>query len=163
MTTKTTFYWLWTAIALLLVLNLGIIGWITRERATPPVGGSDRLAHAERLPVRLGFTPRQTTDYRLSQQQLLTELQVHEDTLRQLRSTLFGQPDRLSDAESNRLIGRMEQQQGRMLRLRLDDWQRLRAICTPAQRTQFDSILARLGERISQPTRWRDRLNGVTN
>ena len=164
---KSTFYALWTAIGLLFCLNAGLIGWLVwkTDRSPEPAGsllagpvrrwygnpgdsGRLRSAIGQRVADRLGFSPKQRATYEQAQRQQEARLGPVEDSLRQGRATLFGRLGQLSPAEADALIRQMERQQGRIIQLRVAHWQRIRALCTPPQQSQFDTLLIRLSNRL---------------
>lgn len=151
MNDKRKYYWLWTAIGLLLCLNVGTIGWIIRK--TRPLAINQVNAEAF-LPKRLGFDKPQRLQYRQYRQELWQAARPQEDSIRQLRAELFARlqaPTPPPDAVIDSLVNRMNAHTGQLTRLRFRQWQRVRQLCTPAQRPAFDKLMARLVARLNRP------------
>ena len=151
METKRTFYWLWAAIGLLLLLNVATIGWVLRK-LNP--GRANRQTTEEIIIRRLNFTPDQLTQYRQSRSQMQTQIRPHEDSLQRFRTSLFNeikQPT-VTHADMNRLLAQMARQNTQITRLRFRHWQQVRALGTPNQQAQFDKLLTRLDQTINNPS-----------
>jgi len=87
----------------------------------------------------------QQTRYRQLRDAFEEQNQPNQDTLRQLHSKLFdGFARPLSDTDLNALVGRIEQQNGHLTRLRFRHWQQVRALFNPSQQARFDQFLNRL-------------------
>lgn len=151
MNDKRKYYWLWAAIGLLLCLNIGTIGWIVRK-ADP--ARSDRTGAADAfLPKRLGFDKQQRLAYRQYRQELRQALRPKEDSLRQLRATLFTrlqEPTPPSDAGIDSLINRINDNTVQINRLRFRHWKQVRQLCTPAQLPAFNELMTRLADRLNR-------------
>ncbi|MBC8153862.1 MAG: periplasmic heavy metal sensor [Bacteroidetes bacterium] len=148
MDTNKKFYWLWGAIGLLLLLNLATVGWVVRKVDTVR---TNRQNPGGFMAKRLAFTPDQAAQYQQSRSQLQRQLKPHEDSLRRLRGELVGQVNQstVADAELDRLLDRMAEQEVQITRFRFQHWRQVRAFCTPKQQAQFDKLLARLEQGIS--------------
>lgn len=150
MNDKRKFYWLWAAIGLLLLLNLGTIGWIlTRGRQVRAIRQNTEMV----LIRRLGLTPEQRRQYQQERRQFRATVQPHEDSLRALRRELLGllnQPN-VSDEAIDQLVSRMERQNGQITRLRFRHWRQIRALCTPDQQERFDRLIGRLTQVMQRP------------
>ncbi len=150
MDSKKKFYWLWAAIVLLLCLNVATIGWVVRKLETIP---SSRQNPERFMARRLALTPQQLGQYQQSRSQMRRHTKPHEDSLRTLRSTLFGrikQPA-ISDKEINRLLEQMNRHNSQITRLRFQHWQQVRALCKPDQQARFDQLINRIERGITTP------------
>ncbi|WP_370722491.1 Spy/CpxP family protein refolding chaperone [Fibrella aquatica] len=147
---KRKFYWLWTAIGLLLCLNLLTVGWVVRRTNTL----RENRQLAEGMMMRqLDFSPEQTKQYRKSRNQMRRQSKPHEDSLRLLRTTLLDQVKEpaVSDEDLNQLLMKLSRQNRQITRLRFRHWQRVRSICTPDQQARFDQLIGRIGQGLTNP------------
>lgn len=163
MTDKRKYYGLWTAIVLLLCLNLGTIGWIilkTRQVRT------NRQNPEGFITGQLMFSPQQQATYQGIRSTFLRSIRPHEDSLRMLREGLYGRLNQptVPDDNLDALVRQMEQQNSQITRLRFRHWQQVRQLCSPAQQVQFNRFLTFLTRRLTQSDkpgprkRLRDRL-----
>lgn len=141
---------LWVAIGLLLCLNLATIGWVlNRGRQVR----ANRHHPESMLVKRLDFTPDQQARYRQLRAQFEQRSQPFQDSLLTIRRELFGQfGNALPDSTLNRILSRMERQNGQLMRLRFRHWQQVRALCTPRQQARFDRMATRLVNQSVLPT-----------
>jgi periplasmic protein CpxP/Spy len=132
---------IWVALGLLLCLTFGTLGWIMyRAKQVRAM----RQNPQQMLITRLDFSPDQQVRY----QRLRAEFELagnsHRDSLRQLRDGLLGQlSSNVPDAELTARLSQIDRHNNQLMRLRFRHWQQVRNLCTPAQQTRFDRMVAR--------------------
>jgi periplasmic protein CpxP/Spy len=133
---------LWVMVGLLLLLNIGTLGWVAYRAKQIR---SLRHNPQRMLENRLNFTPDQQARYQRLRAEFEQAGQVHRDSLRQLRDGLLGQlGGNVPDNELNNMLAQMERHNGQLMRLRFRHWQQVRTLCTPDQQTRFDRMVSRL-------------------
>ncbi|OIN59164.1 Spy/CpxP family protein refolding chaperone [Arsenicibacter rosenii] len=152
METKTLIRWLSGVIALLVLLNLGLIGWMFFARSGMPPGGGGPVAFRF-LERELSLTDTQEQQVIASREALSERSRPLEDSARALRKQLFTltRQTPLPVAETDQLSRQLGGLIAQLERNRLQHFKEIRDVLTPEQQSRFDSILDELAQRQGPP------------
>ncbi len=161
METKKLIRWLSGVIALLVLLNLGLIGWMFfgQTRMPPGAGGPMAFRFLER---ELSLTDTQEQQVIASREALSERSRPLEDSARLLRKQLFTltRETPLPAAESGRLTNLLGRVISQLEQNRLQHFKEVRDVLTPEQQSRFDTILEELAQRQGPPPGNGQRLPG---
>ncbi|MFN8343901.1 MAG: Spy/CpxP family protein refolding chaperone [Spirosomataceae bacterium] len=139
--------YLWLVILGLLLLNLGLLGWIWfAPQKRPREGGTP----ASFLEKELHFTAKQKEQFRLLREDHHTKTEAVRDSVREMKKQFFehlGEP--MSEAAIEKVTSEIALKMARIDKITFQHFRQVRQICTPAQQQKFDSIIDEMLRRLA--------------
>lgn len=131
----------------LVVLNIGLLSWFFLRSETRQ-HRSGRTRSDTFLADTLGFNNQQQQELAALQQAYFREIRPRQRQLRQLRKTYFRLTDSAFTADQRRERARAFHQQSADVELQtLSHFDKVAALCTPAQRQRLNQLLSELPRR----------------
>jgi protein CpxP len=139
--------YLWLVILGLLVLNLGLLGWIWfAPQNRPRAGGTP----AEFLEKELNFTQAQKEQFRLLREDHHAKVQDIRDSIRQMKRQFFEQLGKpMSDSDMEKITAGIAEKMARVDKITFQHFKEVRQMCTPAQQQKFDEVIDEMLERLA--------------
>lgn len=152
METKTLIRWLSGVIAILVLLNLGLIGWMFfgHSGMPPGAGGPAAFRFLER---ELALTDQQEQLVIASREALSEQSRPLEDSARALRKQLFAltRQSPLPVAEADQITRQLGNIIAQLERNRFQHFKEIRDVLNSDQQSRFDNILDELAQRQGPP------------
>ncbi|MEZ4901714.1 MAG: hypothetical protein R2822_08140 [Spirosomataceae bacterium] len=130
--------YLWLIVITLLLVNLGMLGWLlftpkAHDRRQPPL---DLLARE------LHFNAEQKKQYNLLKDAHHTQAKAIRDSAMMIKKALFNQLNRpLSDQEIDKATHEIAEKMAIVDHLTFKHFREVRQLCTPAQQQRFDEVI----------------------
>jgi periplasmic protein CpxP/Spy len=138
---------LWTAIGLLLVLNIGILAWFTFF--APNMPRPQRLF----LEKELKFDPKQAETYRELRNEHAQKVNQLKEQVKGLKEEYFKDLAQTNISDET-LKSKAENIESKMVEadvLTFKHFQKVRQMCTPTQQERFDEVIADLLRSLDRP------------
>jgi hypothetical protein len=139
----------------LLVLNLGLLGWIWFSPQKRP---HKKETPANFLEKELNFTAKQKEQFRLLREDHHAKVQDIRDSVREMKRQFFehlGKPMSESDIESVTID--IAKKMARIDKITFQHFREVRQMCTPAQQQKFDEVIDEMLERLAAGAEGRGR------
>lgn len=139
--------YLWFVILGLLVLNLGLLGWIWFSPQNRPREGGNPANFLEK---ELNFTAKQKEQFRLLREDHHERTQAIRDSVRKMKRQFFEQLGKpMSDADIQKVTADIAEKMARVDKITFQHFRDVRQICTPAQQQKFDEVIDEMLERLA--------------
>ena len=142
-----TFKLLWGAILVLLVLNIGMIAWVTfsPQKGRPP----ERLF----LEHELSFDRHQTDLYKEMREEHFSKARSLKESVKELKEAYFNDlaDTNITDEELTKKAITMETKMAELDVLTFKHFQKVRQMCTPEQQKKFDTIIMHVLRSMDRP------------
>ena len=139
--------YLWLVILGLLLLNLGLLGWIWLSPQNRPRTGQ---SPADFLEKELGFTAEQREQYRLLRKGHQEKVKSIRDSIRQMKKQFFEQLGKpMADSEIEQTTADMAKKIATVDKITFQHFREVRQICTPSQQQKFDEVIDEMLHRMA--------------
>ncbi|CAH0997645.1 hypothetical protein EMA8858_03779 [Emticicia aquatica] len=140
---------IWAAIGLLLVLNIGLLAWIMFFSANgffPP----KRLF----LENELKFDQKQSDAYRILRQQHAAQVRALRETVKSMKTEFYEElsQENISDSTIKSKAINIETKMAEVDLITFKHFQQVRRMCTPQQQKRFDELIMDLIRTIDRPS-----------
>jgi len=130
--------YLWFTVVALLLLNLGLLGWILFS----PQGKGRKQPPSDLLERELNFSPVQKEQFTLLKEAHQTKTRAIRDSAMMIKRTLFNQLNEpLSDQEIENTTHLIAEKMEIVDNLTFYHFREVRQLCTPMQQQRFDEII----------------------
>lgn len=139
--------YLWPIVLGLLLLNLGLLGWIWLSPQNHVRSGETPARFLER---ELNFTEEQKKRFRLLREDHHASVQGVRDSVRQMKKQFFahlGEP--MTDDDIANKTSEIARQMALVDKITFQHFRQVRQMCTPAQQQKFDSIIDEMLRRLA--------------
>lgn len=139
--------YLWLVILGLLLLNLGLLGWIWLSPQNHPRTGQ---SPADFLEKELDFTTKQKEQYRLLREGHHSKVKTLRDSVRQMKKQFFEQLGKsMTDSAIEQVTADMAKKVTLLDKITFQHFRDVRQICTPSQQQKFDEIIDEMLHRMA--------------
>lgn len=142
---------LWAVIGILLVLNIGIILWITLLPPRHPLPQNQPAVLF--LEKELGFNDKQKESYRILREGHFEQINAIQQELRKMKEAFFDllKNPEPSELEVEELSKQIAQKTSDIDKNTFRHFQQVRKLCTADQQTKFDKIIGEVLKRMGRP------------